>query len=71
MIQHKGAAYSKIFRKAGLAWGHGDVAKAIAILQEGLAMATARGDTEAARIIQADLERYQKLARGEAIDLSS
>lgn len=34
-------------------------------------MATARGDTEAARIIQADLERYQKLARGEAIDLSS
>ncbi len=64
-MQSKGAAYSKIFRKAGLAWGNGDLDKAIALLQEGLALATKRGDTDAARMLQADLERYQGFARGE------
>lgn len=66
----KGAAYSKIFRKAGLAWGKGDLDKAIALLQEGVVLATERGDAEVARVLQADLERYQGLAQGEAIDLS-
>ncbi len=70
-MNSKGAAYSKIFRKAGLAWGKGDLDKAIDLLQEGLMLATERGDTDAARVLQADLERYQGLARGEAIDLSS
>lgn len=67
----KGAVYSKIFRKAGLAWGRGDLEKAIALLQEGVDLATERDDVDAARVLRADLERYQGLlARGEAIDLS-
>lgn len=70
-MMSKGATYSKIFRKAGLAWGKGDLNKAMALLQEGLDLATERGDTDAACMLQADLERYQGLARGETIDLSS
>lgn len=70
-MDNPGATYSKVFRKAGLAWGKGDLDQAIALLQEGLTLATKRGDTDVARVLQADLERYQRLARGEAIDLSS
>jgi hypothetical protein len=66
----KGAVYSKIFRKAGLAWGKGDVAKAVALLQEGLQCATANGDADVARVFQTDLERYQRLLQGESIRLS-
>ncbi len=70
-MNRKGATYSNIFRKAGLAWGNGDVDKAIALLQEGLTLATERGNADAAHVLRADLERYQGLARGEAMDLSS
>ena len=31
-MPRQGATYSKIFRKAGIAWGKGDLSKAIAIL---------------------------------------
>lgn len=70
-MQGKGAQYSKIFRRAGLAWGKGDVPKAISILEEGLALATALGDVEVERILQQDLVRYRQAALGEDLTLSS
>ena len=66
----KGKQYSTIVRRAGLAWGKGDLQKAIAALQEGVMLATANGDVEVARVLQQDLERYQRAAAGEALDLS-
>ena len=66
----KGAIYSKIFWKAGLAWGQGDVEKAIALLQGGLKRAVTSGDTEIAQVLQADLERYRRLAQDQAGDTS-
>jgi hypothetical protein len=53
-----------------MAWGKGEVQKAIAIVQDGLALATKRGDAEAARLLQIDLERYRLVAAGGEIDLS-
>jgi hypothetical protein len=67
-MQSRGEEYSKIFRRAGRAWGQGDIEKAIAILQEGVSRATARGDTDIVHVFQQDLLRYQQ-AGGE-IDLS-
>ena len=69
-MKSKGAQYSTIFRKAGMAWGKGELQKAIAIVEDGLALATKRGDTEAARLLQADLDRYRLVAAGGEIDLS-
>lgn len=66
----KGKQYSTIVRRAGLAWGRGDLHKAITALQAGLALATANGDLDVVRVFQQDLERYQRAAAGEAIDLS-
>ena len=63
----KGERYSKVFRKAGIALGKGEMHKAITILQEGLRVASACGDTDVARVLQADLERYQRIAAGAAI----
>ena len=61
-MKSKGAEYSTIFRKAGMAWGKGDLPKAMAILHDGIARATARGDTDVVPVLQRDLERYQRLA---------
>jgi hypothetical protein len=66
----KGKQYSTIVRRAGLAWGQGDLQKAIAALQEGIALATQNGDAEVMQVLQHDLERYQRAAAGEAVDLS-
>ena len=66
----KGKQYSTIVRRAGLAWGKGDLQKAIAALQEGIALATANGDSEVIRVFQRDLERYQRAAADEGLDLS-
>lgn len=66
----KGKQYSMFIRRAGLAWGKGDLAKAIAALEDGIALATANGDTEVVRVFQQDLARYQRAAAGEEIDLS-
>jgi len=66
----KGKQYSTIVRRAGLAWGKGDLQKAIAVVQEGIALATENGDSEVVRILQRDLERYQRAAVGEELDLS-
>jgi hypothetical protein len=68
-MKSKGAQYSKIFRKAGIAWGKGDVQKAIAILGAGLSLAAERGDTDVVQVLQRDLERYQRLAAGAEMDL--
>jgi len=66
----KGKLYSTIIRRAGLAWGKGDLPKAMAALQEGITLATENGDVEALRVLQQDLERYQRAAAGETLDLS-
>jgi len=66
----KGKQYSTIVRRAGLAWGKGDLPKAIAAVQEGIALATANGDEEVLRVLQRDLERYQRAAAGEALDFA-
>ena len=66
----KGKRYRTIVRRAGFAWGKGDLQKAIAAVQEGLALATANGDSEVVRVFQRDLERYQRAAAGEELDLS-
>lgn len=67
----KGAQYSKVFRKAGIAWGKGDVHKAIAILTAGLSLAQKQGDLDIAQILQQDMARYQRLLNGAEMDLSS
>ena len=66
----KGKQYSTIVRRAGLAWGKGDLQKAIATLQEGITLATANGDSEIAWVFQQDLERYQHAVDGEELDLA-
>ena len=47
----KGKQYSTIVRRAGLAWGKGDFRKAIAPLQEGIALATEHGNGEVVRVL--------------------
>ena len=66
----KGKQYSTIVRRAGLAWGKGDLQKAIAALQEGIMLAAANGDVEVVRVFQQDIERYQRATAGEELDLS-
>jgi hypothetical protein len=66
----KGKQYSTIVRRAGLAWGKGDLPKAIAALQEGIALATENGDAAFVQVLQRDLERYQRAAAGEELNLA-
>ena len=56
--------YAKVFRKAGIAWGKGDIHKAIAILAAALALAQEQGDAEVAQVLQQDIARYQRLING-------
>ena len=69
-MTNKGKQYSTIVRRAGLAWGKGDIHKAIAALEAGIVLATQNGDAEVVQVFQHDLERYQRAAAGEALDLS-
>jgi hypothetical protein len=69
-MKSQGAQYRMMFCQAGMAWGKGDVHKAIAIVEDGLTLATGRGDSEAARLLQVDLERYRLVAASGEIDLS-
>ena len=66
----KGKQYSTIIRRAGLAWGKGDIQQAIAALQAGIAVATQNGDAAVVQVFQHDLELYQRAAAGEKWDLS-
>lgn len=70
-MKPKRAQYSKVFRKAGIAWGKGNVDKAIAILAAGLELAQEQGDMDVAQILQQDMARYQRLINGAEMDLSS
>jgi hypothetical protein len=65
----KGKQYSTIVRRAGLAWGKGDLQTAITVLEKGIALARQRGDTEVVRVLQGDLERYQRAAAGAELEL--
>ena len=69
-MTNKGAQYSKVFRKAGIAWGKGNLDIAIAILQAGIALATEQGNTRMARLMLEDVERYQRIAQGTDVDLT-
>ncbi len=60
-MQSKGQEYSKVFRRAGIAWGKGDIPQAIAILEEGITVAQARGDDDVVEVFQGDLQRYRAL----------
>ncbi len=60
-MQSKGQEYSKVFRKAGMAWGKGHISQAIAILEAGIAVAQSRGDAEVVQVLQRDVQRYQAL----------
>jgi len=66
----KGKQYSTIVRRAGLAWGKGDIQQAITALEAGIALATRNGDSDVVRVLQQDLRRYQRAAAGEELDLS-
>ncbi|MGE3538110.1 MAG: hypothetical protein AB7N91_11835 [Candidatus Tectimicrobiota bacterium] len=57
-------------RRAGLAWGKGDLPAAIAAIQEGIALATDQGDTAMAHVLQQDLLRYQRALEGAPVDLT-
>lgn len=63
-MKSKGAEYSTVFRKAGMAGSKGDLQKAMAILEDGVILASSRGDADVARVMQQDLERYRRLAAG-------
>lgn len=66
----KGAQYSKVFRKAGIAWGKGNLDAAVAILQAGIVLATEQGDADMVRLMRDDIERYQHIAQGADVDLT-
>lgn len=66
----KGKLYATYIRRAGLAWGKGDAAKALAALEEGLTLARAHEDAAMVQVFQQDLERYRRATAGENIDLS-
>ncbi len=44
----KGERYARIFRKAGVFLGKGNIARAVAVLKEGQALAAELGDTRMA-----------------------
>jgi hypothetical protein len=69
-MSNTGAQYSKGFRKAGIAWGKGNLDTAIAILQAGMTLAIAQGDATMAHLMRADLERYQRIAQGTDVDMT-
>jgi hypothetical protein len=53
----KGARYARIFRKAGVLLGKGSIARAIAVLEEGRALAENWGDAGMARRFSAEIIR--------------
>lgn len=65
----KGKIYATFVRRAGLAWSKGDAAKAIATLEQGLALARAHGDVAMEQVFQQDLTRYHEATAGETINL--
>jgi hypothetical protein len=58
----KGQRYAKIFRKAGVYLGKGNIARAIGVLKEGEALAKELGDLAMAGRFAADAERARREA---------
>jgi hypothetical protein len=58
----KGERYARIFRKAGVFIGKGDIARAIETLKEGVTLAEANGDRAMVRRFNEEIERIQKPA---------
>jgi hypothetical protein len=55
----KGEAYARVFRKAGTFLGKGNIARAVAVLKEGVELAKAQGDARMAQRFQAEIDRAQ------------
>jgi hypothetical protein len=53
----KGAYYARLFRKAGIFLGKGNVARAITVLEEGRAFAEQQGDRAMARRFAIEVAR--------------
>jgi len=53
----KGQRYAKIFRKAGVYLGKGNIARAVAVLKEGETLATGLGDLTMARRFADEAQR--------------
>jgi hypothetical protein len=60
LAAEKGQRYVRIFRKAGALLGKGNIARAIAALKEGRALAEQLGDQRMARRFADDLGRAGK-----------
>jgi hypothetical protein len=58
----KGERYARIFRKAGVFIGKGDIARAIETLKEGVTLAEASSDRAMVRRFNEEIERIQKPA---------
>ena len=56
----KGERYARIFRKAGVFIGKGDIARAIETLKEGVTLAEANGDRAMVRRFIEEIGRIQK-----------
>jgi hypothetical protein len=55
----KGERYARIFRKAGTFLGKGNIARAVAVLKEGVELARTLGDTRMAERFQREIDRAQ------------
>jgi hypothetical protein len=55
----KGERYARIFRKAGTFLGKGKIARAVAVLKEGVELARTLGDARMAERFQGEIDRAQ------------
>ena len=51
----KGQRYARIFRKAGIFLGKGNIARAVDVLKEGQSLAEQLGDSSMARMFAAEI----------------
>jgi hypothetical protein len=59
----KGERYARIFRKAGVFLGKGNIARAVEILKEGAALADSLGDRGMERRFREEITRVQMPGR--------
>jgi hypothetical protein len=53
----KGERYARLFRKAGVHLGKGEMARAVKVLREGLDLARSLGDERMARLFEDEIGR--------------
>ena len=58
----KGQRYARIFRKAGIFLGKGNIARAVDVLKEGQSLAEQLGDSSMARRFAAEIAAAAKTA---------